>query len=316
MFFDRQRMFHKRDRLRQLRAFCRAARMESITKAAESLGISQPAVSLHVRELENELEAILFDRSGPRISLTHAGRCLYEFAEPLVKGMDSLSVNFMELLDDQVTGHVHMAASHTGVTLVLPPYFKRFRDRYPGVTLRVRSCQIVDGMKLLFGDEVEFAFGVGDSYAQDELDFHEITTYQMVLIAAKDHPLAGREAVSAQEAAAWPAIIPTPGTYGRQFSDTATRQFGIDVKVAIEVGGWDVIKLYVEAGLGIAVVPSLCVADCDSLSVIPLEKSLPSRSYGVFTRRGKFLTPPARRLIEMLTPSLAHRETSASGDDA
>ena len=199
MFFERQRMFHKRDRLRQLRAFSRAARLESITKAAESLGISQPAVSLHVRELENELEAILFDRSGPRISLTHAGRCLYEFAEPLVKGMDSLSVNFMELLDDQVTGHVHMAASHTGVTLVLPPFFKRFRDRYPGVTLRVRSCQIVDGMKLLFGDEVEFAFGVGDSYAQDELDFHEITTYQMVLIAAKDHPLAGREAVSPHE---------------------------------------------------------------------------------------------------------------------
>ena len=315
MFFDRQRMFHKRDRLRQLRAFCRAARLESITKAAESLGISQPAVSLHVRELENELEAILFDRSGPRISLTHAGKCLYEFAEPLVKGMDSLSVNFMEMLDDQITGHVHMAASHTGISFVLPPYFKRFRDRYPGVTLSVRTCQIHDGLKMLVGDEVEFAFGVGDSYTQDELDFHEVTTYQMVLIGAADHPLVGREAVSPQEAAAWPAIIPTPGTYGRQFADTATRQFGIDVKVAIEVGGWDVIKHYVESGLGIAVVPSLCVTESDRLSVIPIQKTLPYRSYGVFTRRGKFLTPPSRRLIEMLTPSPAHMETSTPGEE-
>ena len=314
MFFSRQRMFHKRDRLRQLRAFCRAARLGSITKAAESLGISQPAVSLHVRELENELEAILFDRSGPRISLTYAGKCLYEFAEPLVKGMDSLSVNFMEMLDDQITGHVHMAASHTGVSFVLPPYFKRFRDRYPGVTLSVRSCQIYDGVKLLLGDEVEFAFGVGDSYAQEEIDFHSVTTYQMVLIAGADHPLADRESVSPHEAAAWPAIVPTPGSHGRQYSDTATRQYGIDLKVAIEVGGWDTIKHYVVSGLGIAVVPSLCLSETDSLSVIPLQKNLPERSYGVFTRRGKFLTPPARRLVEMLTPSPAHLDAVAVGD--
>lgn len=314
MFFDRQRMFHKRDRLRQLRAFCRAARLGSITKAAESLGISQPAVSLHVRELENELEAILFDRGGPRISLTHAGKCLYEFAEPLVQGMDSLSVNFMEMLDDQITGHVHMAASHTGVSFVLPPYFRRFRDRYPGVTLSVRSCQVHDGVKLLLNDEVEFAFGVGDAYGQDELDFHQVTSYKMVLIGAADHPLAGRESVSPQEAAAWPAIVPTPGTYGRQYADTASRQYGIDVKVAIEVGGWDVIKHYVVSGLGIAVLPSLCISEADELSIIPLQKSLPDRSYGVYTRRGKFLTPPARRLIEMLTPSPAHLESPAVGD--
>ena len=314
MFFDRQRMFHKRDRLRQLRAFCRAARLGSITKAAESLGISQPAVSLHVRELENELEAILFDRSGPRISLTFAGKCLYEFAEPLVKGMDSLSVNFMQMLDDQITGHVYIAASHTGVSFVLPPYFKRFRDRYPGVTLSVRSCQGYDGVKLLLSDDVEFAFGVGDAYAQDELDFHHVATFKMVLIGATDHPLASRESVSPQEAAAWPAIVPTPGSYGRQYADTASRQFGIDVKVAIEVGGWDAIKHYVGSGLGIAIVPSLCISETDRLSIIPLQKSLPNRSYGVYTRRGKFLTPPARRLVEMLTPSPAHLEAVAVGE--
>ena len=71
---DRQRVYHKRDRLKQLRAFGHAARLESVTRAGEYLEISQPAVSLHLRELEHELEALLFERHGPKISLTPARR--------------------------------------------------------------------------------------------------------------------------------------------------------------------------------------------------------------------------------------------------
>ena len=87
MAVDRQRIYHKRDRLRQLRVFCHAARMESISRAAERLGLSQPAVSLQVRELEHEVEAMLFDRSGPRIALTSAGERLFRLANPMVEAM-------------------------------------------------------------------------------------------------------------------------------------------------------------------------------------------------------------------------------------
>ena len=73
MAADRQRTYQRRDRLRQLRAFCHAAQLGSITAAAKSLGLTYPAVSLHVRELESEMEAILFDRDGSRIALTPAG---------------------------------------------------------------------------------------------------------------------------------------------------------------------------------------------------------------------------------------------------
>ena len=90
MVVDRKRIYHKRDRLRQLRAFCHAARSQSITRAAAELGITQSAVSMQVRELEHELEAVLFERSGPRISLSPAGEQLFAIAGPLVEAMDGL----------------------------------------------------------------------------------------------------------------------------------------------------------------------------------------------------------------------------------
>lgn len=304
MAVDRQRIYHKRDRLRQLRAFCYAARLGTITQAAESLGITQPAVSLHVRELENELQAILLDRGGSGVTLTAAGKRLYELAEPLAHGMDDLSVNFMERIDDTVVGRLQFAASVAGVVFVLPPYIKQFRDRNPEIRLRVRSCSTQEGVKLLLADEVEFALGAKDSPLDETLDYHELLTYGFVLIASPDHPLAGCEAISPGEAAAWPAIMPA-GTYSREFRETAARYFGDGFKAAIEVGGWEVIKRYVAAGRGIAIVPSISVSETDQVSLIPLEESLPARSYGVFTLSGKLLTSPARRFLQLMDPDFS-----------
>ena len=166
MAVDRQRIYHKRDRLRQLRVFCHAARMESISRAAESLGLSQPAVSLHVRELEHEMEAMLFDRSGPRIALTSAGERLFRLANPMVEAMDRLPDAFTEGLDDLISGEVRMTAGPSGVAFVLPPFLKRFRDEYPGIRLQVRNALVVQGLELLSANEVDFV--VGGEGARDE----------------------------------------------------------------------------------------------------------------------------------------------------
>ena len=302
MAVDRQRVYHKRDRLRQLRAFCHAARLGSITQAAVYLGLSQPAVSIHVRELENELEAILFDRGGAGISLTSAGESLYELAKLLVQGMDELSVNFVERMDDSVSGRLQVAASVAGAGFILPSYVKQFREQYPGIRLRVRGCRLSEGAKLLLDDEVEFLLSPKEVYPQDTLEYRELLRYEIVLITSLGHPLAGRSTVSPDEASAWPAIVPPAGTYSRQFGETAAQRFGVDVNAVIEVGGWGVIKRYVEQGLGISVVPSISISETDQLSVIPLKEYFPSRSFGVFTRRGKFLTPPARRLLRLMIP--------------
>ena len=307
MAVDRKRIYHKRDRLRQLRAFCHAARLNSITRAAEAIGVSQPSVSLHLRELENELEVILFDRSSSGIALTRAGKQFFKLAEPLVQGMDELSVTLMEQSDDATPDSIQLAATALGAACILPPYVKRFRDSWPEIRLEVKNCPQREGLDLLLGDEVEFVFGAKDPHPDGTLEFRQIVPYDIVLITSMDHPLAGRTTVSPEEASAWPAIVPAAGTYSRQFGDTAARQFGVDVKAVIEVGGWGVIKRYVEHGLGISVVPSVSILESDRVAVIPLKEYFPTRSYGVFTRRGKYLTLHALRFLRLMIPDFPDR---------
>ena len=216
--------------------------------------------------------------------------------------MDELSVNFMERVDDSVSGRLQVGASVAGAGFILPPYVKQFREQYPAIRLRVRTCILSEGAKLLLDDEVEFLLNVKEVYPQDVLEYRELLRYDIVLITSLGHPLAGRSTVSPDEAAAWPAIVPPAGTSSMQFGETAAQRFGLDVQAVIEVGGWGVIKRYVEQGLGISVVPSISISETDQLSVIPLKEYFPARSFGVFTRRGKFLTPPARRLLRLMIP--------------
>ena len=96
--------------------------------------------------------------------------------------------------------------------------------------------------------------------------------------------------------------MPVAGSISREFGETAARRLGVEINVAIEVGGWGIIKRYVEYGLGISVVPSIAVLATDRVAVIPLEGHFPTRSFGVYTRRGKYLTPPALRLLRLMIP--------------
>jgi len=308
---DRQRTYDKRDRLRQFRAFCHAARLGNITRAAEYLDISPQAVSAHLRQLELELAAILFDRAGPGTGLTSAGEKLYELAMPLVQGLDALSDDFMERVDDNVHRPLQIAANVAGASSVLPPYIKQFRDQNPYVRLRVRNCPPREGWRLLLDDEVEIMLGVKDYYPEDTLEYRHLLPFDIVLITSMEHPLAGRETASPEEVRAWPAISPPAGTHSQQF-DESIQQFGVDVEKGIEVRGWSVIKRYVENGLGIALVPSISVHDTDRLSVIPLKDYFRTRSFGVFTRRGEHLTPPARRFLGLLTRDIPDSATSTA----
>ena len=298
---DRRRAYHKRDRLRQLRAFCHAARFESITRSAEHLSISQPAVSLHVRDLEHELEAALFERIGPRIALTEAGRRLYRLAMPLVEAMDGLATTFAVDGALPTSGEVHLSAGPSGTAFVLPPYLKRFRDACPGARLRVTNRLVREGLELLSAGEVDFVVGAKEPDTESFL-FHSALSYNLVLITPEDHPLARRESVELREASQYPAIIPSDGTYSRQPGDSIAHRFRVRAKVAIEASGWEVIKGYVASGLGVAVVPDLCLREGDRVRVIPFGAYAPARSYGIFTRRGVPLSPLALRLVRMIVP--------------
>ena len=303
MAIDRKRIYHKRDRLRQLRAFCHAARSQSITRAAADLGITQSAVSMQVRELEHELEAVLFERSGPRISLSPAGEQLFGIAWPLVEAMDGLPDVVTGQLGDFISDELRIAAGPGAVGFVLPSYIRRFRDENPTVRLRVSTRRVREALKLLFANEVDLAMGA-ERFRTEGSIYYPAFTYGLVLITSPDHPLAGRETVDIREVARHAVVVPHADTYPRQFVERLAREHGVELDIAVEAHGWGVLKGHVEVGVGVSVVPDICVRERDPLSVIPLREHTEPQSFGFFARRDHRLPPAAERLIEIVDPNL------------
>ena len=291
----------KVDRLRQLRAFCQVAAMGNISQGAAAIGLSQPTVSAHIRELEFELQAVLLERHGPRIALTAAGEHLHEIARPLVGRLERMSADLAARLDESVSGDLRVGAGAAAMSFTLPPIVKRFRDAYPGIRLRISRVRTDDSYELLEKGEVDLLFGVPRP-ANERFFYRRILEWELVLITSKDHPLAGRESVDIREIAEYPGIEPPAGTFSRDFGEAIARQFGTTVKVAIETSGWSLVKTFVEAGLGVSVVPSVCVSERDRLVTIPLGQYAKSGSFGVTVRRDVPLAPPARRFLWLLDP--------------
>ena len=290
------------DRLKQLRSFCQVVRWRSFTRAAEHLGLSQPSISQQIRSLEAEFAATLFERDGRHITLTPAGEDLHQLAASLVAGMDRLPDTFAEEHTGIPASELHIAAGEVASVFILPPFLKRFRDEHPGTRLVVRSSTGREGVAWLFGYEVEFMVGAMD-VVSDAADFRPLFSCEHVLLVPLGHPLAGRESVEPSEAAAYPAIMPTRNTRSRRFADFVSWGLGINPEVVVEVDGWETAKLYVEAGIGITVVPELCITGRERVWKIPVKRYYPKRTYGVITRAGERLSLAARTFIGLMDPS-------------
>jgi DNA-binding transcriptional LysR family regulator len=123
-----------------------------------------------------------------------------------------------------------------------------------------------------------------------------------------DHPLAGKEKVTLEDIAPFGLILPPRHLSTWRMVDLVFRQHGLEYRVALEAGGWEVIKKYVELGLGVSIVTDVCLTGAERLACIPLEQYFPKRSYGIVLRRGKFLSPQAKRFVNVLEAVFAGRE--------
>ena len=299
---DERPVHPRRDRLKQLRAFCYAARLQSISRAAEQIFSSQPAVSQQVRALEEELSVLLFERSGPRISLTPAGERLHRLATPLVEGLDRLPATFAERTCGVPSSALRLAAEQAVASSVLPGFLGRFRQRHPGVRVNVKVADAPGRMSWLRGYEVDVVFAAVEA-SPPEFEFRPIFSSEHVLITPMDHPLAGRESVEMAEAAAYPSVTHSLGHRDGHAPDIVMSRNGEISNPILHVDGWDTIKYYVDAGVGIAVVPDVCLTERDRVWRIPASNLFPPRAYGVLTRRDGLLSLAADWFIRILDES-------------
>jgi len=304
-------LYYKKNRLKQLRAFCRAAELGSISLAAESLYLSQPTVSLQIQALERELGIILFERKGPSIRLTPEGEVLYELAHPLVEGMDKLHETFAAYFGKLESGELNIAAGESTILYVLPEPMLRFTGAHPGIRLKLHNVTGRDGLAMLRANEVDFAVGSMLEVPED-IDYHPFVTYAPTLITPLSHPLGKLREVELEDISPFGLILPPRHLSTWRIVDLVFRQNNVGYKVTLEAGGWEVIKKYVELGLGVSIVTDVCLTGEEQLVRKPLQRYFPERSYGTVVRRGKFLSPQAKRFISMMDPGFFPRHEQES----
>ena len=297
--------------LRELKSFFTAAKLRSVSKAAEQLGIGQPTVSVHVKKLEEELGVMLFDRIRRPIQLTSAGAMLMDLVGPLLEGIDGLAAR-TSIAEE--TGPVRVASTHDIIPHTLLRVVREFMSVYPHVHLRIRSGTRREVLQMITEGEVDIGIVPGPEWGAD-IDFQGLFGYERVLITPLGHPLLQAPLQSLEQIAQWPLILMGRGTYTRSMLEEEFRRKGLSYEIVVELDSMDTIKRYVALGMGISVGPRLAIdpEDEDELGIVGLTTFLPVEQAGIVTLRRKTLTAPVQNFISAIKDSIIPEH--ASGGD-
>lgn len=286
--------------LKELRAFCITVHEGNMSKAAEVLLTSQPTISQQIKKLETELETRLFERRGPNLKITTEGEILHRISSPLIQRIDSIKEEFSTQQGNLVSGELRIAAEESTILYTLAEPIKRFTEKYPGIRLKLSNVTGLHGREQVLADDVDFAVSSMLDTPKD-IEYKPFVSYPMVLITPLDHPLSQKD-ITIKDIAEYKLILPPPEFSSWKLIKMIFSLHGLDFNLALEAGGWEVVKKYVSISLGVSIVTSICINEDDSqkLSIIPIDKIFPDRKYGVVTRKLKVISSPAKCFIDML----------------
>ncbi len=245
---------------RRLQVFQTVARLLSFTKAAEELHMTQPAVTFQVRQLEEQYNTRLFDRTHNRISLTEAGRKVYESAIHIFELYAEMDNAVRELTGD-VGGVLILGASSTIAEYMLPVLLGDFKKKYPEVSIRLKVSNSDGIVSQVENNTIDL--GVVEAPVNNKnLVVEQCRTDELVLIVPPGHELAMRDKVSPKELIDYPFICREEGSGTREVMlDSMSADGGSagDLNIVMELGSLEAIKGAVEAGMGISVLSSATV---------------------------------------------------------
>ena len=243
--------------LRQLRVFQAVAGHGSFTRAGAQVGLTQPAVSRCVTELEHQLGLKLLDRTTREVVLTAAGRALAARLERVLEDLDAVLLD-VHGLATQRHGRVRIASSPTLSANLLPECIARSQVEHPGLELMLLDRMQHDALASVLSGEVDFGVVI-DPGPNENLHTEAILTEPFCLVAPPTHPLARKRSVRWAELADQPLVLLDHASGSRRLIDDALRAHGVQAQLAQEVGHVTTIFRMVDAGLGVSVVPTLAL---------------------------------------------------------
>ena len=239
--------------LKNLTTFLHVAELSSFTRAGAVLGYSQSTVSFQIKQLETELGFALFERVNHTVALTEKGRQVLAYAHQVSR----LTAQFRDSIQKEapLSGRIRLAMSDSLCNSLLADRFCAFRERYPGIALKIIAAGTQEMFRLLDHNEVDAVMTL-DSHIyhagyvivrEEKVDTH--------FVAAPSHPLAGREALRVEELVRQPFVLTEKGMSYRRLLDEKLAQRSLEIRPVLELGDAHLICDLVEQGVGISFLP-------------------------------------------------------------
>jgi DNA-binding transcriptional LysR family regulator len=287
---------------RRLKVFQSVAKHLSFTKAAESLHMTQPAVTFQVRQLEEDFNTRLFDRAHNKVSLTPTGQKVTEFAEKIF-GLYSEMENSVRELTGEISGVLTIGASTTIAEYMLPALLGEFKVRHPEINLRLKVSN-TDGIVSMVEDSIIDLGVVEAPVANRNLIVETCLKDDLVVVAAPDHELVKRGLkVKPADIKLYPFVSREEGSGTREVILQYLINEGVnplEMNICLELGSPEALKGAVEAGMGISIISRSTIAKelkLNTLVAMPLDPPL-SRSFSFVRQRQKFRVTVMEELLE------------------
>ena len=286
---------------RRLQVFYTVARLLSFTKAAETLHMTQPAVTFQVRQLEDHFDTRLFDRTHNRVALTEAGHKAYEYAEQIFTLYSEMENTVKELTGD-ISGALTMGASTTISEYMLPALLRGFTVEFPDINLRLKVSNTEGIVSMVENSMIDL--GVVEGPVSNKNLLVEVCRIdQLVVVVPPEHEIAERKSIPLEEVMGFPFICREEGSGTREVIMDHMVKLGLDrnnLNVSLELGSPESIKGAVEAGMGISIA-SLATLEKElklgTLVAVTLDPPM-ERSFSFVRQRQKFRLRAMEKLLD------------------
>jgi DNA-binding transcriptional LysR family regulator len=284
--------------LNQVQVFCTVAKHLSYSMAAEELFITQPAVSQQVKALERQLNVKLFERVGHKLFLTEAGEKVLTHGQAMLTTRAEME-QALAMLRGSGRGRLALGANTTGGMYVAPPIIRALRDLSPEVeaTLQIETTNRI--LERVMQNMIDVAIVTGP-VEDRRFAIRDLCDDEVYLIVSPSHPFAGRSSVSPAEVAAEDFAVPEPGSRTRMLIEQSFAERGHKLRVTMQLPGTEAVKKAVESNLAVAMVSRYSVPRELALGVlarVPIDGLVLDRPIHILHRKGKHLSPLARRFL-------------------
>ncbi len=295
-------------KLHQLRYICEVAdRGLNVSEAAEAMHTSQPGVSKQIRLLESELGVPIFSRAGKRLTaLTEPGNEVVQAARRALREVENIRRIGKEYSSEN-RGTLTIATTHTQARYVLPPLIQQFRLRHPDVRLQLRQGSPEQICDMAYSGEADIAIATEAVPSADALIALPCYRWHHCVVVPKDHTLLEKDApITLQDLADYPIITYDFAFAGRSQLQQTFSKAGLEPRIVLTALDADVIKTYVELGLGVGLVANVAFdAERDvNLRMIDITPLFPASTTWVGVRRGSYLRGFVYDFIELFAPHL------------